>query len=502
MLRIDKNIYNWAVSLCKYGDVYVQLFKKSEVDKFQSLFTSKETAGKEKLNEDVKLNLYKKGDKYVNYVEMFANPAEIFELTKFGKTAGYIKTEVPTVTEKQGLINNFYNYKFKSGDINIFPANKFVHATLGITDNRVPETVTIFKTDADYDTTTNGYSYNVRRGKSLFYDSYKTWRELMLLENSVLMNRLTRSSILRIFNIEIPDMPKEQVGKYLLKIKQMVEQKAALTVGDAMNEYTSAGPYENFMYVPVHEGKGAITQEEIGGDVNIGQLPDIDYFTSLLFGGLKIPKQYFGLTDDGAGFNGGQSLSIISSRYAKTVKRIQTSLIQLVTDIINLLLIDKGLNTYVNKFRIKMQAPTTQEELDRKEYTSSKVQIANDVMNLTGNDVTDPATKLKMIKSLLSKAVTNPELISYLQDEIDKLEAEEESEEETGDNEPLGLDMEEETESGEELFGNERPPRIEEPQEEEQQEENVGELNVEPEEEEELPTPEELGIDLTSPEQF
>ena len=47
---------------------------------------------KEKLDEDVVIKYYKKDDKLVNYIEMIPNPAEMFELTKFGKSYAYIKT--------------------------------------------------------------------------------------------------------------------------------------------------------------------------------------------------------------------------------------------------------------------------------------------------------------------------------------------------------------------------------------------------------------------------
>ena len=51
------------------------------------------------------------------------------------------------------------------------------------------------------------------------------------------------------------------------------------------------------------------------------------YYQDKFFGGLRVPKQNFGVTNDNAGFSGGESLSIISSRYAKMIKRIQNTLI-------------------------------------------------------------------------------------------------------------------------------------------------------------------------------
>ena len=200
-----------------------------------------------------------------------------------------------------------------------------------------------------------------------------------------------------------------------------MEQKAAVNTNVGMSEYTNPGPVENSIYVPSHDQKGQVTIQTVGGDVDAGKLTDLEYFQNKLFGALRVPKAYFGITDDGAGFNGGQSLAIISSRYAKLVKRIQATLCQLVTDILNLRLLDRGLSKWVNKFNVKMQAPTTQEEIDRRDNLSSKVQIVSDVMNLV-NEIEDQKAKLEILKSLLSNVITNDEIISIIQGVIDELE--------------------------------------------------------------------------------
>lgn len=155
---------------------------------------------------------------------------------------------------------------------------------------------------------------------------------------------------------------------------------------------------------------------------------------------LRVPKQYFGFTDDGAGFNGGESLSIISARYAKMIKRIQNVMIQTLTDAINLILLDRGLDNYINKFKLKMLPPTTSEEVARRENTAGKVQLTSDIMNML-DTIEDPISKLRILKSLLSDFMTDTEVISLLQEEIDKLEkdatpeeAEESDEVNLGDN--------------------------------------------------------------------
>ena len=507
VLNVDKNIFKWVYCLCKYGDIYLHLFRDSDME--DALFSSKISdkrkdlreqfehidEPKEPVNEAVIVHAYDANDRYANYVEMVPNPAEMFELTKFGKTYAYIQAPVRSGVQKTQTSIDVptWRYMFKRDDVSIYDATTFVHASLEDDFQRFPELVDIFL-DNDLENTddSNKLSYTVRHGQSLLYSVYKLWRSLTLLENSLLLNRLTKSSILRIINVEVGDMPKENVGKHMMGIKALFEQKAALDTGNMMSEYTNPGPMENCIYVPIHNGIGNISTQQVGGDVDVRGLSDIDYFKNKLFSGLKIPKQYLGDTDDNAGFNGGTSLSLISSRYAKTVKRVQSTIIQLITDLINLLLLDKGLVSYVNKFTIKMQPPTTQEEIDRRDNMSSKVGIAQDIMNLLG-DIEDQAQKLKILKILLSEIVDDAEVIDVLQEEIDKLEMTQEVEMSPEDQSvDVDVDM-----SGPSGLRASRPIDNMEIEPQEMSDEFSNEEGPSEEVISQLPSPAELGIDMT-----
>lgn len=454
-LNVNKNVFKWTYSLCKYGDVYLRLYRESEIeDRFFSKKTDEvNTKRKNTLNEDVNIHAYANTDRYIHYLEQAPNPAQLFELTRFGKTAGYIKTNIRATQSQTDSLNttsmynaNRYRFNSDSNDVDLFPATEWVHGCLEDDSSRTPEEVELFtetNTEEEESTTT----YTVKRGESLLYDSYKTWRELMLLENSVLLNRVTQSSIVRIIGVEVGDMPKENVQPHLMNIKQLIEQKAAFSVGNNMNEYTNPGPIVNNIYIPTRNNQGVLSTQQIGGDVNVGDLVDLDYYEDKLFGGLRVPKQYFGRVDDSAGFSGGQSLSIISSRYAKMIKRIQNVIIQMITDAINLILIDTNNANYINKFTLRMLSPTTQEEVDRRDNLSNKVGLVTDIMNSL-TDIEDPTTKLKILKSLLSDTLNNPEIIALIQDHIDTLEtaalAEENIETESSDENFGGLFDEEE----------------------------------------------------------
>lgn len=486
-LNINKDVYKWVYSLYKYGDVYVRLYRESEYD--DALFINK---SKKQLNEDIKIKAFKQNDKYAHYIEMVTNPAEMFELTKFGKTVGFIQSPVDGVLVKsqQNLDFMNYTYKFKREDIILYPPTEFVHASLDETVNRFDETVNIFLNTSDYDTDSNAYSYSVKKGTSILAGVYKTWRELQLLEASVLLNRVTKSSIVRLISVEVGDMPKENVTKTLQRIKQLIEQKAAINKGVGMTEYTNPGPIENNVYITTHDGVGAITTTQIGGDVDVKGLADLEWYRDKLFGALQVPKQFFAQTDDSTGFNGGSSLTIISSRYAKTVKYVQTVIQQLVTNIINLILLDKGLDSYINNFEIRMQPPVTQEDVDKRDNKSAQVQLTSDIMNML-TDVEDQTARLKILKSLLSDIVTDDEVISELQQQIEVLEQQQEEvvqeqpiedniEEYTDEEEPLDINLSTDTEQ----------ITQEQPVEQETSEEEII-----------LPSPEELGVNIADGEE-
>ena len=457
-LNVDKNIYKWTYSLIKYGDVYLklfhqsdfedELFKDDEKQQLNEAFNQIQNEPNKTLNEDVVIRAYSSDDKLVNYIEMVPNPGEMFELTKFGKSYAYIKTNtVPTslnnYNNSQNVKSAYYTYKFKRQDIQIFNAVSFVHGALQDDTPRAPEQIQIFKTDAAFENESEPYTYTVRRGQSILFNVYKIWRQMMLLENALLLNRLTKSSILRVIEVEVADMPKERVGPHLQRIKSLVEQKASISTGDMMSEYTNPGAMENNIYVPTHNGIGAIQTQQIGGDVNVKDIADIDYFKNKFYSASKIPKQFLGDTDDATGFNGGTSLSIVSSRYAKTIKRIQATMCQCLTDVINILLIDRGLNTYVNKFVLRMQPPVTQEELDKRDNTSAKIALSDDVLRML-DAIEDPVIKLKITKSLLANAISNSEVIDLIQEYIDNVEeGEEEAPEDDlglGEDDDFGLD--------------------------------------------------------------
>ena len=438
VMNVDKNIGKWVYCLIKYGDVYLRLYRESDYE--DALFKN---TNRQKLNEAINLSIHGTNDDYSYYVEMVPDPSTMFELTRHGQTFGYIETpNMPnnfdttsyvggTTGMMSGNSNGAYTFAYKSNDVNIYQADDFVHAALEDNISRFPETVDLFYENTDIDdktarrkngasssTSTSSQSYTVRRGKSLLYDAYKIWREKALLEAAVLLSRITRSGIVRKVAVEVGDMPKEQVQQTLRRVKELFEQRTAYNTDKSMSEYTNPSPVENFIYYATHNGQGNISVESVGGDFDPKQLTDLDWWNNKFYSSFGIPKQYFGWTEDGAGFNGGASLTIISSVYSKGVKRIQNTILQAITDIVNLVLLNKGLKSYLNNFVLRMRAPLTQEELNYRDNFSNRVTAISNVNGLF-SDVEDKARRLTILKSLVSSLHLGDDILGEIQKEIE-----------------------------------------------------------------------------------
>lgn len=437
VMNVDKNIYGWAYCLVKYGDVYLRLYRESdykdELFNASTVNTSYEArnplnedfgapAGEE-LKETVNLNIHATNDKYSLYAEMVPNPGTMYELTKLGKTFGFIET--PDIdmdillghTYMNGQELNYANYKMKSTDVNIYQADDFVHACLDSNYTRYPEKISLFTSDEDYANGTNAHSYTVKRGKSMLIDNYKVWREKSLLENAILLSRVTKSSIVRPIGVEVGDMPKEQVQQTLRRVKDLFEQKTSVKAGQSMNEYTNPGPIENNIYYATHGGQGAITISEQGGDVNVRALADLDSWINQYYAGFGVPKAYYGWTDDAAGFNGGTSLSILSDVFAKGVNHVQNALIQMITDAVSLILVNRGLKSYLNRFTIKMKPPLTAEEKDYRDDLTNRINAASNLNSLF-TDIEDKARRLTILKELVGKLDYGDNIIFEIEAEI------------------------------------------------------------------------------------
>lgn len=383
VLRINENSWTWIYALCAYGDVYLRLYRKGDVSDYNDAFSDHTglTAIRVKKEDSTRPI-----EEYVEYVD---DPAVMYDLQVRDKTSGFIKMVNAEVEQSSPMYTSLTTKTLDLSDVNIYDRKSFVHICLAGNIDRHPELIAL------HDSKTGSTSvYKVKTGKSILADAYDAAQTVKLLEDSMMLSRVTKSALVRILQIEVGNIPKPEVESYLRRIKNMIEQKMALNKQNGVvASYNSPGPIENIVYIPTKEGKGAITSTNLGGDVNIKDIVDVDYFNNKKLSALKIPKQYLNY-DAPEGLGNGTSLTKLSSRYAHTIMRIQNAYISGITNLLNLYFLDKGLD-YINNFTLKMVSPATIEDTERDEMISNRLNQARDILDLLDGKV-DEKTILKV----------------------------------------------------------------------------------------------------------
>ena len=425
MFNLDRDAWSQIKSLCTYGELFLETFTNKEfIEDKDPLSQNNNTLVVKRNAADARLK---------EYIRFVPNPAELYDLQKFGKCVGYVR--VPVTGEEVTQDTFGYKTNIMSYKTEILPPNKFIHIVLNQQASRYPETLSISIGDDDGTTTDavdNMYCYDVKTGQSILKDVYKIYKEVSLMEDTLLLNRVTKSSIVRLIQVEVGDMPKTQARELLKRVKMLIEQKNFMDRdAQTYQSMASPGPVENCVYLPTHGGIGAITASTLGGDVDVKSIADLEYYQNKLYGALKIPKQFLGNTDDAAGFSGGSSLTKLDARYARTIKRIQNAYIQGIQTLINLFCIDKGLLDYVNNFTVKMTPPNTTEESDRVDALASKIGNANDIYSFaTSIDSVSEDAKREMLVNLLGEYLGLDKIADIVQQDAEQQQAPEESEEE------------------------------------------------------------------------
>jgi len=164
-------------------------------------------------------------------------------------------------------------------------------------------------------------------GESILERIYRVWKQLQLLEDSVIIYRIVRAPERRVFYIDIGSMPVHKAESYVEKIKNKMRQQQINKEGNVETEYNPASMQEDYFIAQTGEGRGSRVETLPGGE-NLGRIEDLQFFNKKLALGLRIPPSYLdSYSDDvnGATHNDGRvgTAYIAELRYVGYVKRIQ-----------------------------------------------------------------------------------------------------------------------------------------------------------------------------------
>jgi len=135
-------------------------------------------------------------------------------------------------------------------------------------------------------------------------------------------------------------------------------------------------------FVPVRNDGAANPIETLPGAGNLDQIADIEYIQKKMLAALRIPKPFLGF-DEPSGE--GKNLALQDIRFARTINRVQQSMVQELNKIAIVHLYILGFEDELENFTLRLQNPSTQAEMLKVEQFQSKVALYRDSVSDAGN---------------------------------------------------------------------------------------------------------------------
>jgi len=180
---------------------------------------------------------------------------------------------------------------------------------------------------------------------SYLHKAIKALNQLRMIEDSLVIYRLSRAPERRIFYIDVGNLPKVKAEQYLREVMSRYRNKLAYdaSTGEIRDDRKYMSMMEDF-WLPRREGGRGTEITTLPGGQNLGELADIEYFQKKLYRALGVPESR--IAADG-GFNLGRSSEILRDelKFAKFVGRLRKRFSQMFNDMLRTQLILKNIIT-------------------------------------------------------------------------------------------------------------------------------------------------------------
>lgn len=318
-----------------------------------------------------------------------------------------------TIAEPEDIVH-IYRYGVPLGYL--FKSNNQNGSTISDTDKLLPERAYIhFISDrANKEYLTND-AY-IQYGASFLEGARTYYKQRQLLDDLLILARLTRSSFYRLFSVDVGAASSQDTARMMRELKTAVSSKQSINVStEVFSSRTSPILTGGNVYFPTRNGQGAVTVQEVGGEVNVSALADIDYFDDRYYGALKVPKQFLGQSDEMPGGIGDTTLTQLDIRYARTVKRCQRIIKSGLKDLIYWYCSIH--NILPPSFTVEMPKILTAEDTRLSDIQKARIETTNSILDLVkavDEDIIEKSDKAKLIASLLNSVSNDGDILDAL----------------------------------------------------------------------------------------
>jgi len=180
---------------------------------------------------------------------------------------------------------------------------------------------------------------------SYLHKAIKALNQFRMIEDSLVIYRLSRAPERRIFYIDVGNLPKVKAEQYLKEVMSRYRNKLVYDAqtGEVRDDRKYMSMMEDF-WLPRREGGRGTEITTLPGGQNLGELTDIEYFQKKLYRALGIPESRIAAE---GGFNLGRSSEILRDelKFAKFVGRLRKRFANMFNDMLKTQLILKNIVT-------------------------------------------------------------------------------------------------------------------------------------------------------------
>jgi len=216
-------------------------------------------------------------------------------------------------------------------------------------------------------------------GGSLLKPGVKTYRRLTLLEDVMLVYRISRAPERRVFYIDVGNMNYTDAKKFIQKIKNQYRTQNFLDENGNINKKANVLSITSDIFVPRREGGVGTQIDTLQGGEALSSIEDLKYFKDKILRTMNIPPAYLGEQAD----RSRGSLSQQDIKFSRFIERVQAQIVKGLNKIAALELFFNGQKKedLVN-FKLELTAPSNIKELTEIDLVSQRMGLIGTIQGL------------------------------------------------------------------------------------------------------------------------
>lgn len=222
-------------------------------------------------------------------------------------------------------------------------------------------------------------------GTSMLEKARRIWKQLLLSEDAMLIYRTSRAPERRIFKVFVGNMNDEDVEAYVQRVANKFKRSQVLDqkTGNVDLRFNQMAVDQDY-FVPVRDPAAPSPIDTLPGAQNLAEIADIEYIQKKLLTALRVPKAFLGFEEV---VGDGKNLSLQDIRFARTINRIQKSMLAELNKIAIIHLFLNGFEEEIGNFTLGLTNPSTQADLLKIDVWKEKILLYKDAVSDPGNGI-------------------------------------------------------------------------------------------------------------------